>query len=586
MVDTLTLVLAGVLAYSLGAMALQRRGFLPSFLHVSGPITTIHTKRGRAFLDWLAGPKRFWRAFANVGVGFALFVLVGMFLTVLFSGFMSLQQPGANPIQEPKNALVIPGLNDFLPPAAAPEIIFGLLVGMVVHEGGHGLLCRVENIDIDSMGVALLTIIPLGAFVEPDEESRAEADRGAQTRMFAAGVTNNFVVTALAFLLLFGPVAGSIQAVGGVAVGGALPGSPAADASLGEGDVITGINGTEVTNQSTLTDALGNTESRTVAVSLHGGETKYIQRSVFVTVALLEGPLAVDEGDTITSVNGTSVHTVSGLVETIENRSVATLETADGNRTTGPIGAYVSRVAEDGPFAEDGGPAGESVVITHFDGERIVGQSQLTDALDGTAPGDEVDLVAYVDGERRTYTVTLGENPRDDTGFLGVVGIQPGISGLVVNDFGIQSYPAETYLGILGGDVGLDSSLAQQILWIVTLPFASVVNPNIAFNFAGFLGPIADFYTIQGPLGGLGGGVFVAANLLFWTAWINLNLAVFNLIPLFPLDGGHLLRTGTEAIVSRTPINKRWAVRTVTVSVGLVMFGSLMLMLFGPQLLA
>jgi len=586
MVDTLTLVLAGVLAYSLGAMALRRRGYLPSFLHVSGPITTIHTKRGRAFLDWLSGPKRFWRAFANVGVGFSLLVLVGMFLTVLFSGIMSLQQPGANPIQEPKNALVVPGLNDFLPLAAAPEIIFGLVVGMVVHEGGHGLLCRVEGIDIDSMGVALLTIIPLGAFVDPDEESRMKADRGAQTRMFAAGVTNNFVVTALAFLLLFGPVAGSIQAVGGVAVGGALPGSPAAEASLGQGDVITGINGTEVTNQSTLTDALAAAEGPTVDVSLHGGETTSIQRSVFVTVAVLDGPLAVDRGDTITGVNGTTVHTVSGLVDALENRTVATLETADGNRTTGPIGAYVSRVAGDGPFAEHGGPAGESVVITRFDGKRTVGQSQLTDALAETEPGDEVDLVAYVDGQRQTYTVTLGENPRDGTGFLGVVGIQPGISGLVVSDFGIQGYPAETYLGILGGDVDLDIPLGQQILWIVTLPFASVVNPNIAFNFAGFLGPITDFYTIQGPLAGLGGGVFVAANLLFWTAWINLNLAVFNLIPLFPLDGGHLLRTGTEAILARTPLNKRWAVRAVTVSVGLAMFGSLMLMLFGPQLLA
>lgn len=585
MVDTLTLVLAGVLAYSLGAMALKRRGYLPSFLHVSGPITTIHTKRGRAFLDWLAGPRRFWRAFANVGVGFSILVLAGMFLTVLFSGIMSLQQPGTNPIQEPKNALVIPGLNDFLPLAAAPEIVFGLVVGMVVHEGGHGLLCRVEGIDIDSMGVALFTIIPLGAFVEPDEESRIGADRGAQTRMFAAGVTNNFVITALAFLLLFGPVAGSIQAVGGVAVGGALPGSPAADASLGQGDVITGINGTEVTNQSTLTDALGNTDSRTVEVSLHGGETTYIQRSVFVTLALVDGPLAVDRGDTITSVNGTTVHTVSGLVDALENRTVATLETASGNRTTGPIGAYVSRVAEDGPFAEHGGPTGESVVITRFDGERIVNQTQLVGALDRTAPGDEVDLVAYVDGEQRTYTVTLGENPRDDTGFLGVVGIQPGISGLVVNDFGIQSYPAETYLGILGGDVDIDIPLGQQILWIVTLPFASVVNPSISFNFAGFLGSITDFYTVAGPLAGLGGGVFVAASLLFWTAWINLNLAVFNLIPLFPLDGGHLLRTGTEAIVARTPLNKRWAVRAVTVSVGLAMFGSLMLMLFGPQLL-
>jgi len=585
MVDTLTLVLAGVLAYSLGATALDRRGYLPAFLKVSGPITTLHTKRGRAALEWLARPKRFWRAFGNIGVGFGLFILAGMFLTVLFSGISSLQQPEANPIQEPKNALVIPGLNDFLPLAAAPEIIFGLLVGMIVHEGGHGLLCRVEDIDIDSMGVALFTIIPLGAFVEPDEESRAKADRGAQTRMFAAGVTNNFVITALAFLLLFGPVAGSIQAVGGVAVGGALPGSPAADASLGEGDVITGINGTEVTNQSTLRDALAEADGRTVAVSLHEDETKRIQRSVFVTVAVLDGPLGIDRGDTITSVNGTAVHTVSGLVDAVENRTVATLETADGNQTTGPIGAYVSRVAEGGPFADDGGPAGESVVITRFDGTRIIGQSQLLDALEGTDPGETVDIEAYVDGERRTYSVTLEENPRDGTGFLGVVGIQPGISGIVVNDFGIQSYPAETYLGILGGNGDLDIPLGQQIILLITLPLASVAAPGLTFNFAGFLGPITDFYTVTGPLAGLGGGVFVAANLLFWTAWVNLNLAVFNLIPLFPLDGGHLLRTGTESIVARTPVNKRWAVRTVTVSVGLVMFGSLMLMLFGPQLL-
>jgi membrane-associated protease RseP (regulator of RpoE activity) len=108
----------------------------------------------------------------------------------------------------------------------------------------------------------------------------------------------------------------------------------------------------------------------------------------------------------------------------------------------------------------------------------------------------------------------------------------------------------------------------------------------VTYNFAGFVGPVTNFYTLQGPLAALGGWVFGLANVLFWMGWVNIQLAFFNCIPSFPLDGGHILRTTTEAVVSRLPVsaghNLTGAVTTVT---SLTMLASLLLALFGPQLL-
>ncbi|EMA43851.1 site-2 protease family protein [Halococcus saccharolyticus] len=591
MVSTLVWVLSGLLLYTLVATALQSWGVLPSSVRVSGPITTIHTQRGKEFLDWLAGPKRFWRAWANVGVGIALVVMAGSFLAVLFSAVRIFNQPESTVIRQPQDALVIPGVNQFLPLSVAPEIVFGLLVGLVVHEGGHGLLCRVEDIDIESMGLALLAVIPMGAFVEPDEESQARADRGDRTRMFAAGVTNNFAITVIAFALLFGPVVGSIAAAPGVPVGGALNGTPAADAGIDRGDVITHIDGQQVANASEFDAALADA-NRTVAVSLQDGNTTTVQRSVVVTSAVVDGPLAT--GTSIEAVNGTAVGTENAFHAALENRSTAQLSTDNGTVTM-PVGAAAT-VTPGGPLANaSDGLAGESVVVTRIAGERTPNRSALSDVLDGTEPNERVRVEAVVNDDRGNYSVQLNENPDTGNGFLGVR-ISPGTTGIVVDDFGIQSYPASQYLGLLGGGGGdgaggaggLGGSLVAQFLAVISLPFAGAVPGSSGLvSFAGFVGPVRNYFTITGPLSFLGGSVFTLANVLFWTGWINVNLGLFNCIPSFPLDGGHIFRASTEAVVSRLPIGSRQALAgAVTTAVTLTMIGALVVMIFGPTVLA
>jgi membrane-associated protease RseP (regulator of RpoE activity) len=588
MVSTLTWVLAGLVAYSFVAMLLRARGVVPEYIRFTGPITTLHTQRGKEFIDWLARPKRFWRAWGNLGVGIALVVMAGSFLLVAVGAVQAILDPQPSALNEPRNALAIPGVNDFLPLSVAPEIILGLALGLIVHEGGHGLLCRVEDIDIKSMGLAMLAVIPIGAFVEPDEEELLKSDRGAQTRMYAAGVTNNFALAFVALVLLFGPVAGAIAVVDGVPVGGTLEGTPAATAGLDSGDVITAVDGVSVENARDLEAVLAANDNETVSVARRGGETVTVDRAVVVASAVQSSQLR--NGDTITAVNGTAVTTQSQFERAARNTTVATLQTHGGESVTMPLGSYVL-VAEDGALAAAGGPAGESMVLTALDGQRIHDSEALLSALDETQPGDQVSVTGYVDGERRTYEVTLGSSDGSDNGILGINALA-GVSGVSVNDFGIDEYPAATFLSFIGGETDDPTadrgfSFAQRVFGVLILPFIGVAG-GFGYNFAGFTGIATNFYTVQGPLSALGtGGVFLLANALFWTGWINVVIGQFNCVPTFPLDGGHILRTTTESFVSRLPIPDRRRLTTaVTLTVTLSMIGGLILMVFGPRLFA
>jgi membrane-associated protease RseP (regulator of RpoE activity) len=416
--------------------------------------------------------------------------------------------------------------------------------------------------------------------------------------MFAAGVTNNFFLVVVTFALLFGPVAGTIAVADGGLVGEVREGSAAAAVGISGGDRVLEVDGEPVANNSEFEAALRDDPDPSVSVTLANGSRVTVDRHLLVIYAADSTPFGVAEDSVVTDVNDTAVSTRAALRDALVDREIATLTLGNGSTTTGPAGALVT-VAPDGPAANGGLPGGESSVVVSMADERVTSSDDLNDVLDSLAPGETVPVAAYVDGERETYEVTLGEQA-DGSSYMGV-SIAPGVSGVAVSGFGAALYPAGEFKAMVSGDVGASAYLSalfggnpgpitgflQAIAGALFLPFIGLVDPTLPYNFPGFAGVNTGFYEVTGVLGVLPSWVtFFGANLLLWTGWVNLNLGIFNCIPAFPLDGGHLLRSGAEAITSRLPFGDRHALtRAITTSIGLLMLASLALMLFGPQLL-
>ena len=548
MSSTLIWIIIGIILYTVIAEGLKRLGYLPDYISVQGPIASVETKRGEKVLTRISRiSERGWRLWGNLGIGMSIIVMFGIFIVMVQSTLVVYRGVQQRVITNPEDVLVIPGVNQFLPLGVAPEIIFGLVVGLVIHEGGHGIYCRLSNIGIESMGVALFALIPLGAFVQPNDKDIEDVDNRSKARMYVAGVTNNIVLAVILLLILFIPLSYSIAPVAGAAVGGVFPGTPAEDAGIEHGDVIVSVNGEEIEGNERLEGFISDSTDEEVNIELADGTETTVKREVVIGGIFDGEELQFESGDRIAAVNGEQVRTVPAFEEAVSDETTVTLENTNGETEEYAIGARVLGITGEGALDKTDLPTeSESVVVTHIGEERVLNDEDASEVMDELDPGTEVKVQYVGDGTEETIEIVVPENQS-----LGVE-LAPGYNGIILMDFGVDLYPAGELLGMLQGDS--ISEFPIYLLIITLLPFLGAIDPDMGYNFAGFVGEMTNFYTTTGPLAHLGDPVvFLVFNIVFWCGWINLQLGIFNCVPAYPLDGGHLLRAALEEIRSFAP---------------------------------
>lgn len=272
--DWLLILIIVVLAYAAVALVIYTKKLFPDNTTFYGPILALRSRKV-GFLDGAIPFASILRIYGTLGAIIVIAVSAAMVVLLFFSlHFNLVVQPQPTAINDPRNIFTIPGVNEFIPFTLA--VWFALMVTLVVHEFGHGILARVENIKVKFIGVLFL-VIPIGAFVEPDEEEFERAEKVSKIRMLGAGITNNMVVGIVCFILFLCLL--SMAAPNDVPlIKATYVGYPAAGAGVLPNSVITGIDGTAVTTRTEVSTILNRTrpgDSVTLELEKNGERSSY-----------------------------------------------------------------------------------------------------------------------------------------------------------------------------------------------------------------------------------------------------------------------------------------------------------------------
>ena len=284
--------LAVVIAYVAVVVTLHRLGRIgpERTFSLFGPALMIKTRRGRSALDRWGRHRRAWTIAGDVGIALAALSMGAIVVLLVLDAIVATH---LSPSQAPsvQEALGLPGINPVIPLGYG---ILALVVGIVLHELMHGILARSQGIGVKSLGI-LWFVVPVGAFVEQDDAEMMAASRRRRDRVAAAGILANFALAAVFFLALSGLVASSVVPnATGVGVAYVQPSTPAANASLAPGDIITSINGTSTTTVALFQSALSRTTpGESVVVDYYSSA---LGHPVAATVVLAPSPTVSGRG--------------------------------------------------------------------------------------------------------------------------------------------------------------------------------------------------------------------------------------------------------------------------------------------------
>jgi len=322
------------------------------------PLILIHTPFGLNFFDRVAK----WRGaklYADFNIylmpaitALAIFLIVGSLMILIAN---SAARDGVAAIG-PRANILIPGLNPFLP------ITYGwaaLVITIIIHEAGHGIVARVYNIRVDSTGLVLFLGLPIGAFVNIEREELNKTTLKRKSAVLTAGPMNNMILAGASLLGLFlvistlTPLPPDPNAPQfGIMVVSVNPGSIAESIGMEAESVIQRVEGHEIRNLDDLGNRLRENLGSTVDITWinRAGETITRQAAL---------PSAVEPGRGILGVS----------VTILSPDPQAVLDRYGGAFGTNPLALLLPPTIQQGavPYSDLMAPKYESSVLGSYE---------------------------------------------------------------------------------------------------------------------------------------------------------------------------------------------------------------------------
>lgn len=377
-----------------------------------GPLIKINTKLGLKLMDRLGKYRRFWRFFGIASQVFAFVEMVFMVFMIVFSVIRIPSILQSHSSLGVEYVLALPGLNPIMP---FWYTLLALIIAVVLHEFAHGVQTRANGMKVENTG-GLYCVVPVGAFVEPDQTDVDRCSRTAKLDLFSAGISANFIIAGVAFLLFSVVMLGGMtnQYEDNAAIYGEVEGSPADIAGIPSGAIILSMNG-----QAVLYEDFDDP----VKMSAVRGP------SYLVTITYVQ--------------DGSGVATTSAAI---------------------PWGMYISKLADDSPAGKAGLSKGDTIV--KMNDTEVFTSSQFTDYMKTTSKGETV-TITYVDANNavQTTTAVLDENGNKGYGYLGVYTSTSGLNFLT---------PSQVLDKARNPLYGVDSltDLPQALMGYLTMPYS------------------------------------------------------------------------------------------------------------------
>jgi membrane-associated protease RseP (regulator of RpoE activity) len=228
---------------------------------------------------------------------------------------------------------------------------------------------------------------------------------------------------------------------------------------------------------------------------------------------------------------------------------VALLIIVNGLTPTILEGVYIFSVDEGLPAEKAGLLSGD--VFVNIDNVPVRSYDDLVALFENKNPGDTIQV-----------TVKRGENWEENYSTA----------------IKLTNSDNRTVMGVRIGDID-DLMIEERLNYYKTITIQSVyvyiVPPSVASDLIPFSDFLMPFYTHP-----IGTNWHIYANLFYWVWFVNINVAIFNALPIYPLDGGRMFDISLKSILGRK-LNKN-TISKITYGMTAIVLSILLLLLIIP----